>query len=125
MSVRMRVGHHSGTVPATSPSIVWPIEPNGHGTEVVLTHANMQKMLVVIASAEAYGKSVDLPFPRGIRSARARGAGQEQDGQFVTKCDDSLPAGLWGRVRGYAAPHTGHQQRLVDYEPGVQLESIL
>jgi UDP-glucose 4-epimerase len=39
------------------------IECNVHGTEVVLTHANKKKRLVVIAStSEVYGKSADVPF---------------------------------------------------------------
>src|SRR5438132_13482298 len=39
------------------------IETNVHGTEVVLTHANKKKKLVVIAStSEVYGKSDDVPF---------------------------------------------------------------
>lgn len=39
------------------------IETNVHGTEVVLTHANKKKKLVVIAStSEVYGKSTEVPF---------------------------------------------------------------
>ena len=39
------------------------IETNVHGTEVVLTHANKKKKLVLIAStSEVYGKSADVPF---------------------------------------------------------------
>ena len=39
------------------------IETNVHGTEVVLTHANKKKKLVVIAStSEVYGKATDVPF---------------------------------------------------------------
>jgi len=42
---------------------VHTIETNVHGTEVVLTHANKKKKLVVIAStSEVYGKSADVPF---------------------------------------------------------------
>src|SRR3954469_21813033 len=42
---------------------VYTIETNGHGTEVVLKHANKKKKLVVIAStSEVYGKSEDVPF---------------------------------------------------------------
>src|SRR5512136_2657243 len=39
------------------------IENNVHGTEVVLTHANKKKKLVVIAStSEVYGKNTAVPF---------------------------------------------------------------
>src|SRR5512136_1504937 len=39
------------------------IENNVHGTEVVLTHANKKKKLVVIAStSEVYGKNAAVPF---------------------------------------------------------------
>lgn len=39
------------------------IETNVHGTEVVLTHANKKKKLVVIAStSEVYGKSTQVPY---------------------------------------------------------------
>ncbi len=39
------------------------IETNVHGTELVLTHANKKKKLVVIAStSEVYGKSTEVPF---------------------------------------------------------------
>ena len=39
------------------------IENNVHGTEIVLTHANKKKKLVLIAStSEVYGKSADVPF---------------------------------------------------------------
>ncbi len=42
---------------------VHTIETNVHGTEVVLTHANKKKKLVVIAStSEVYGKSTEVPF---------------------------------------------------------------
>ena len=42
---------------------VYTIETNVHGTEVVLTHANKKKRLVVVAStSEVYGKSTDVPF---------------------------------------------------------------
>jgi UDP-glucose 4-epimerase len=42
---------------------VHTIETNVHGTDVVLTHANKKRRLVVIAStSEVYGKSTDLPF---------------------------------------------------------------
>ncbi len=42
---------------------VYTIETNVHGTEVVLTHANKKKKLVVIAStSEVYGKSDKVPF---------------------------------------------------------------
>ncbi len=45
---------------------VHTIETNVHGTEVVLTHANKKKKLVVIAStSEVYGKSADVPFREG------------------------------------------------------------
>ena len=51
---------------------VHTIETNVHGTEVVLKHANKKKKLVVIAStSEVYGKSTDVPVPRG-RGPRAR-----------------------------------------------------
>ena len=47
---------------------VHTIETNVHGTEVVLKHANKKKKLVVIAStSEVYGKSEDVPVPRGLR----------------------------------------------------------
>src|SRR5512136_1319162 len=39
------------------------IETNVHGTEVVLTHANKKKKLVLIAStSEVYGKNAAVPF---------------------------------------------------------------
>jgi UDP-glucose 4-epimerase len=42
---------------------VHTIETNVHGTEVVLTHANKKKKLVLIAStSEVYGKSTAVPF---------------------------------------------------------------
>ncbi len=42
---------------------VHTIETNVHGTEVVLTHANKKKKLVLVAStSEVYGKSVSVPF---------------------------------------------------------------
>ena len=42
---------------------VHTIETNVHGTELVLTHANKKKKLVVIAStSEVYGKSTEVPF---------------------------------------------------------------
>ena len=42
---------------------VHTIETNVHGTEVVLTHANKKKKVVVIAStSEVYGKSTAVPF---------------------------------------------------------------
>ena len=42
---------------------VHTIETNVHGTEVVLTHANKKKKLVLIAStSEVYGKSANVPF---------------------------------------------------------------
>ncbi len=42
---------------------VHTIESNVHGTELVLTHANKKKKLVVIAStSEVYGKSTEVPF---------------------------------------------------------------
>ena len=42
---------------------VHTIETNVHGTEVVLTHANKKKKLVLIAStSEVYGKSTNVPF---------------------------------------------------------------
>ena len=42
---------------------VHTIETNVHGTELVLTHANRKKKLVVIAStSEVYGKSTEVPF---------------------------------------------------------------
>jgi UDP-glucose 4-epimerase len=42
---------------------VHTIETNVHGTEVVLTHANKKKKLVVVAStSEVYGKSATVPF---------------------------------------------------------------
>ena len=42
---------------------VHTIETNVHGTEVVLTHANKKKKLVVVAStSEVYGKTTDVPF---------------------------------------------------------------
>ena len=42
---------------------VHTIETNVHGTEVVLTHANKKKKLVVIAStSEVYGKATEVPF---------------------------------------------------------------
>ncbi len=42
---------------------VHTIETNVHGTELVLTHANKKKKLVVIAStSEVYGKSASVPF---------------------------------------------------------------
>ena len=42
---------------------VHTIETNVHGTEVVLTHANKKKKLVVLAStSEVYGKTTDVPF---------------------------------------------------------------
>jgi UDP-glucose 4-epimerase len=45
---------------------VHTIETNVHGTEVVLTHANKKKKLVVVAStSEVYGKSADVPFREG------------------------------------------------------------
>ena len=42
---------------------VHTIETNVHGTELVLTHADKKKKLVVIAStSEVYGKSTEVPF---------------------------------------------------------------
>ena len=42
---------------------VQTIETNVHGTEVVLTHANKKKKLVVVAStSEVYGKTTQVPF---------------------------------------------------------------
>ena len=42
---------------------VHTIETNVHGTEVVLTHANKKKKLVIVAStSEVYGKSSEVPF---------------------------------------------------------------
>jgi UDP-glucose 4-epimerase len=42
---------------------VYTIEANVKGTEVVLTHANKKKKLVLIAStSEVYGKNVAVPF---------------------------------------------------------------
>jgi len=42
---------------------VHTIETNVHGTEVVLTHANKKKKLVIVAStSEVYGKSKEVPF---------------------------------------------------------------
>ena len=42
---------------------VHTIESNVHGTELVLTHADKKKKLVVIAStSEVYGKSTEVPF---------------------------------------------------------------
>ncbi len=42
---------------------VHTIETNVHGTEVVLTHANKKKKLVLVAStSEVYGKSTSVPF---------------------------------------------------------------
>ncbi len=39
------------------------IETNVHGTELVLTHADKKKKLVVLAStSEVYGKSTEVPF---------------------------------------------------------------
>ncbi|MCX6550973.1 MAG: GDP-mannose 4,6-dehydratase, partial [Acidobacteria bacterium] len=39
------------------------IETNVHGTEIVLTHANKKKKLVLVAStSEVYGKSTNVPF---------------------------------------------------------------
>lgn len=42
---------------------VYTIEANVKGTEIVLTHANKKKKLVLIAStSEVYGKNVTVPF---------------------------------------------------------------
>ena len=41
---------------------VCTIETNVHGTEVVLTHANKKKLVVIAFTSEVYGKSEDVPF---------------------------------------------------------------
>ena len=41
---------------------VHTIETNVHGTELVLTHANKKKLVVIASTSEVYGKSTEVPF---------------------------------------------------------------
>ncbi len=60
---------------------VHTIETNVQGTEVVLTHANKKKKLVLIAStSEVYGKSTAVPF--------------SEDADLVLGSTDEAPLGL-------------------------------
>ncbi len=41
---------------------VHTIETNVHGTELVLTHADKKKLVVIASTSEVYGKSTEVPF---------------------------------------------------------------